>query len=103
MDSVKENIEIKEKEIIEQVKKGDKQAYRELVKKYMKKAYYYALGFVHNEQDALDISQEAFIRAYRRIKSFDPNKKFLPWFYQIIRNLCLDWIKKRKKSSEIPL
>jgi len=103
MNSMKENNSIDEKEIIKQVKNGKKEAYHELVKRYMKRAYYYALGFVHNEQDALDISQEAFIRAYRKIKDFDIEKKFLPWFFQIIRNLCIDWIKKRKKSSEIPL
>ena len=103
MNSMKENNPIDEKEIIKQIKNGKKEAYHELVNKYMRKAYYYALGFVHNEQDALDISQEAFIRAYRKIKNFDPEKKFLPWFFQIIRNLCMDWIKKRKKSSEIPI
>ncbi len=92
-----------EKDIIEQIRKGNKEAYRAIVNKYMKRAYYIALGFVHNEQDALDISQEAFIKAYRKLKSFDSNKKFFPWFYQIIRNLCLDWIKKRRKASEIPL
>jgi RNA polymerase sigma-70 factor (ECF subfamily) len=92
-----------EKEIIEKIKKGKKEAYKYIVLKYMKKAYYIALGFLHNEQDALDASQEAFIKAYKNIKSFDLNRKFFPWFYQIVRNICLEKIRKKKKASEIPL
>ncbi|MFQ6082806.1 MAG: RNA polymerase sigma factor [Candidatus Aminicenantia bacterium] len=100
---MKDDSLLKEKELIKQLKKGNKEAYRHIVNSYMRRAYYIALGFVHNEQDALDISQEAFIKAYRKIKNFNPNKKFFPWFYQIIRNLCFDHIKKRKKINEIPL
>ena len=90
-----------EKAILIAVKKGNKEIYGQIVKKYMKKAYYIAYGFVHSEDDALDISQEAFIKSYKNIKKFDTQKSFFPWFYTILRNLCLDLLKKQKKKAII--
>tara|TARA_B100000315_G_scaffold180346_1_gene169157 strand:+ start:139 stop:483 length:345 start_codon:yes stop_codon:yes gene_type:complete len=69
----------------------------------MKTAYYITLGFVHNQQDALDISQEVFIRAFRKIKSFDFQKPFSPWFYRLLRNLCIDHIRLKIHQNEVPL
>jgi RNA polymerase sigma-70 factor (ECF subfamily) len=62
----------------------------------MKDAYYIALGLVGNREDALELSQEAFIRAYRNIKQVKPDRKFFPWFYQILKNLCISHLRKRK-------
>ena len=72
-----------ETEIIERVKEGDTEAYHFIVDRYMKRAYYVALGFLHNPQDALDISQEAFIKTFRKIKKFDSQKPFFPWFFTL--------------------
>ena len=94
---------LSEKEILIRVRQGDRQAYQGIVKNYMQTAYYIALGFVHNPQDALDISQDAFVRAFRTIKQFDTEKRFFPWFYRLLKNLCLDHIKKRKRWAEVPL
>jgi RNA polymerase sigma-70 factor (ECF subfamily) len=94
---------LSEREILKVVQKGDKDAYQEIVVRYMQSAYYIALGFVHNQQDALDISQDAFIRAFRRIKRFDTEKPFFPWFYKILKNLCMDYFKRRQRRSEVPL
>jgi len=79
-------IELSEKEILIRVRQGDRQAFQGIVKCYMQTAYYIALGFVHNQQDALDISQDAFVRAFRKIKQFDTEKRFFPWFYRILRS-----------------
>ncbi len=101
---LKKNEEIlSEREVIEQVKKGDKEAYQLIVVRYMKRAYYIALGFVHNPEDALDISQESFIRAFRKIKGFNTQMPFFPWFYKLMKNLCLDHIKRGGRIHEIPL
>jgi len=94
---------LSEKEILEVIQKGNKEAYQEIVVRYMQSAYYVALSFVHNQQDALDISQDAFIRAYRRIKKFDTERPFFPWFYKILKNLCIDYFKKRQRRNEVPL
>jgi len=94
---------LSEKELFEQVRKGNKDAFRIIVTRHMKPAYYVALGFLRNHQDALDVSQDAFIRAYRKRKSFDPQRPFFPWFYRLIRNLCLDYVKKYRRRDKTPL
>ena len=98
-----EKEKISEKDILMAAAGGSKQAYQEIVTRYKSTAYYVALGFVKNTQDALDISQDAFIRAFRRIKKFDQNRAFYPWFYIILKNLCLDHLRKRRRMSEIPI
>jgi len=95
--------EMSEREILEVVQRGDKEAYGAIVKRYMHSAYYVALGFVHNQQDALDVSQDAFIKAFRKIKMFDTTKPFFPWFYRLLRNLCIDQLKRKHRMREIPL
>ena len=92
-----------EREIILAVIKGNKEAYQQIITTYMQRAYYIALGFVHNHQDALDLSQECFIKAYRKLKKFDLNRPFFPWFYQILKNLCIDHYKKKRRLNEVPL
>jgi RNA polymerase sigma-70 factor (ECF subfamily) len=94
--------EMSEKAILEIVQKGDKEAYGAIVKRYMQSAYYIALGLVHNQQDALDVSQDAFIKAFRKIKMFDTSKPFFPWFYRLLRNLCIDYLKGKHRMREIP-
>jgi RNA polymerase sigma-70 factor (ECF subfamily) len=90
-------------EIVYAVKKGDRNAYREIVDRYKQRAYHIALGFVGDPQDALDVSQNAFIKAYKNIKRFDTARSFMPWFYRILRNLCLDHIRRSKRRQEVPL
>lgn len=92
-----------EREILLKVKAGDKHAYQAIVTKYMRKAYFIALGYVHNHQDALDISQESFVRAYRKMKTFDTRRRFFPWLYEILKNLSLDHLKRCKRKNEVPL
>ena len=72
-------------------------AFEEIVNRYMKDAYFIALGMVGNADDAEEISQEAFIRAYRHIDKLNNKRAFFPWFYQILRNLCFTHLSKRKK------
>ncbi|MGD8535166.1 MAG: sigma-70 family RNA polymerase sigma factor [Candidatus Aminicenantes bacterium] len=98
-----ENSALSERDIIKRVQKGHTEAYQVIVERYMKRAYYIALGFVRNAQDAMDVSQESFIKAFRKIKRFDPEKSFFPWFYKLLKNLCLDHIKRRSRTQEIPL
>ena len=66
------------------------------VKHNMKRAYFTALGFVGSHDSAVELSQEAFIRAYSNYGSFDRNKKFFTWYYKILKNLCLNFIRDSK-------
>ena len=79
-----------------QCRGGSREAFEVFVNKYMKDAYFIALGLVGNREDALDLSQEAFVRAYRNIKQVKPGRGFFPWFYQILKNLCISHLRRRK-------
>jgi len=83
-----------EKDVVIEWKKGNKRAYEVLVRHYMRDAYLTAYGFVSNEEDARDLSQDAFIKAYQARESFDASRPFYPWLYRILKNHCLNFIKR---------
>jgi RNA polymerase sigma-70 factor (ECF subfamily) len=100
----REDVEsLSEKEILERVRLGDKEAYRHIVTRYMTRAYSIALGYVHNHQDALDLSQDCFVKIFRKLKRYDPRRPFFPWMYEVLKNLCLDHLRRRKRRPEVPL
>ncbi len=82
--------------VLQRCQRGSSEAFEVLVNRYMKDAYFIALGLVGNREDAMDLSQEAFVRAYRHIKDVKPGRKFFPWFYQILKNLCISHLRKRR-------
>jgi RNA polymerase sigma-70 factor, ECF subfamily len=84
------------KERIKQVKKGDQNAFAEIVELYKDKVYQLCYRMLGNPHEAEDIAQEAFIRAYTNIQSYDSNKKFSTWLYRIATNLSIDRIRKKK-------
>ena len=88
-----------DKSIITRCQRGDKQAYGILVEKYMKRAYFTALGLVGSHDSALDLSQEAFICAYRAIGKFDTGMRFFTWYYRILKNLCLNYLRDKARHA----
>ena len=88
-----------ERTVILRCQNGDKQAYGVLVKKYMKRAYFTALGLVGSHEGAIDLSQEAFVRAYRSLDKLDPDKKFFTWYYRILRNLCFNFLRDQARHA----
>ena len=86
--------------IIERCKKGDREAFASIVQHYMKPAYYVALGYVGKPDDALDLSQDAFVNAFRHIRRFDSSKSFFPWFYSILKNLCMNHLNRIRRRRE---
>jgi RNA polymerase sigma-70 factor (ECF subfamily) len=86
--------------LIARCQAGDKQAFGALVEKYKKRAYYTALGLAGSHEDALDLSQEAFVRAYRSISKFDRSLGgFFTWYYKILRNLCFNFLRDRARHA----
>ncbi|WP_078543106.1 RNA polymerase sigma factor SigW [Litchfieldia alkalitelluris] len=81
---------------IKQVKKGDQNAFAEIVELYKDKVYQISYRMVGNSHEAEDISQEAFLRAYINIHSYDINKKFSTWLFRIATNLSIDRLRKKK-------
>ncbi|MFZ3579142.1 RNA polymerase sigma factor SigW [Virgibacillus sp. DJP39] len=84
------------KEKIKQVKKGDQAAFEDVVTFYQHKIYQHCYRMIGNTHEAEDIAQEAFIRAYMNIDSYDITRKFSTWLYRIATNLTIDRIRKRK-------
>jgi RNA polymerase sigma-70 factor (ECF subfamily) len=72
---------------------GDREAFGRLVERYMRRAYMQALGMVGSREDARDLSQEAFVRAYRARRTLDPARPFYAWLYQILRRLCFNFLR----------
>jgi RNA polymerase sigma-70 factor (ECF subfamily) len=89
-----------ERELILQAQAGERAAFGELVGRYMRRAYFAALGLVGSHEDALDLSQEAFARAYRARSRIDPDQVFYTWFYQILRRLCYNFNRDRRLRRE---
>lgn len=75
---------------------GDKEALEILIKRYFKRIYGFAYRYAGNSQDAEDITQEVFVKAWRNLKKFDQNKNFKTWIFHIAKNTSLDLLKKKK-------
>lgn len=90
-----------DQELVEKCQKGDISAFETLVHKYKQKAYSIAYRFTRNEEDALDLSQEAFAKAYQSINSFKKTATFYTWLYRIVVNICIDFQRKTKKEDSL--
>ncbi len=95
MDMIK-NYEL---QLAQRVGDGDRNAFREIVDDHKKKIFYFAYDLTGSTQDAEDLSQEVFIKAYRSMKSFNGQAALGTWLYRITLNTFLD--QKRKKSAKI--
>ncbi|AGK51939.1 MAG: polymerase sigma factor SigW [Bacillus sp. (in: firmicutes)] len=84
------------KKRIKQVLKGDQNAFGEIVEIYKDKVFHLCFRMLGNRHEAEDIAQEAFIRAYVNISSFNIKLKFSTWLYRIATNLCIDRLRKKK-------
>jgi RNA polymerase sigma-70 factor (ECF subfamily) len=81
-------------------KAGDADAFRVLVERHSRSLFRLAFRMTGNEQDAEDIVQDTFLRAYRRIEKFDERASFGTWLYRITVNCSLDLVRARKRRSE---
>ena len=80
---------------------GNKDAFRELVDRYQRRGISIAYGYVHSVDDAQDMVQEAFMRAYKGLDRFEPGSSFSAWFGKIVVNVCIDHYRKQKKRSAV--
>ncbi|HEX7064107.1 MAG TPA: RNA polymerase sigma factor SigW [Bacillales bacterium] len=87
--------------VIKRVRKGDQQAFGELIDLYQHKVYQICFRMVGNRQEAEDLGQEAFLRAYLNIDSYDSSKKFSSWLFRIATNLSIDRLRKKKPDYHL--
>ncbi len=81
---------MEDRDLIRKVQNGDTEAFTGIVQKYNGRLYNLAYRMTGDREDAMDITQEAFFRAYRALPSFEIGRPFLPWIYRIAWNLCAD-------------
>lgn len=80
--------------LIEAAQKGDQAAFRKLVERHQRRVFAIALGIVRDENDAREISQEAFLRVYRGLDRFEGGSSFFTWLYRIVTNLSIDLMRR---------
>lgn len=92
-----------EGKIIARVLGGDTDAFEALVTEYEKNVYNLALKMTGNTEDAADLSQETFIKAFHSLGSFRGDSKFSVWLYRIVSNVCLDFLRGRSRRQTVSL
>jgi RNA polymerase sigma factor (sigma-70 family) len=92
-----------ESNIIQQLQEGNPTAFKELVATYQDLVYNTALGFVQNEADAEDISQDVFIQVYKSIGQFKGESKLSTWLYRITSTKSLDFLRNKKRKKRFAL
>jgi RNA polymerase sigma-70 factor (ECF subfamily) len=89
-------------DLIREAQRGDRASFDSLVRRYDQSVLRLALHMLGNEQDAQDVHQEAFLKAYRHLANFRFECSFYTWLYRIVTNLCLDHLRRRKSRREDP-
>src|SRR5919108_3441399 len=87
--------DLPDEQLVALCQKGEGKYFEVLVRRYMEKAFRIALDFTRNAEEAKDLSQDAFLRAFSRIKQFDGRSSFYTWFYRLVVNLCLDHTRRK--------
>ncbi|MGD2295238.1 MAG: RNA polymerase sigma factor [Candidatus Aminicenantes bacterium] len=85
--------------LVEQIKKGDREAFLMVTHLYQKKVFTLAYAFLRNTEDAMDIVQETFLRLYQKAEMFQRGKSFQNWLLQIAKNLCIDSYRKQHSKE----
>ena len=94
--------ELGDETLVTLAQKGEHKAFEELVERYKQKAYRIAFDFTRDREEAKDLSQEAFLRAFTHLNGFDQRASFYTWFYRILVNLCLDYRRRGQRVSWQP-
>jgi RNA polymerase sigma-70 factor, ECF subfamily len=90
-------------ELVQRAQAGDRDAFRQLVERYQTKIAGLAMGMLRNRDDALDVVQEAFTKAYQSLDRFQGHSGFYTWVYRIAMNLCIDQQRRDGRMTPVPL
>ena len=86
-----------DEQLVKAAQKGDMEAFEELVSRHRDKIYARAFSMLRNEEDATDVSQEAWVKGWQRLAQFQGDASFATWMTRIVINLCLDLLRKQKR------
>src|SRR5689334_7827892 len=88
--------DVTESELIRQAQNGDTGAFDELVGRFRNRVFGMIYNMVHNEQDAWDLAQDSFVKAWKSIGRFRGQSSFYTWLYRIVMNVTIDWLRKKQ-------
>ena len=92
---------VTDEELVAEAAAGDAGAFNQLVSRWERQIYFLAYRMLGREEDARDITQEAFLRAFRGLKGFRGQSKFSSWLYRIALNLCRDWLRRELRGGAV--
>ena len=90
---------VDETALIEQASRGDAQAFGVLVERYQRRVVGVAMAVVHNQEDALELAQETFVRAYQNLAKFESRSSFSTWLYRIAANIAIDFRRREGRHT----
>ncbi|MCO4744189.1 MAG: sigma-70 family RNA polymerase sigma factor [Proteobacteria bacterium] len=97
--TIRNDDRLDDSEMVLAVRDGDTTAFRGLVEKYQGRVYSMLYGMLRNREDARDVTQDAFVKAFHRLDSFRLESSFYTWLYRIAMNLAIDLVRKRKRRQ----
>src|SRR5262249_37807558 len=93
--------EVEDRDLIGKARKGDVEAYNLLVSRWEKRVFNYLLRLVANREDALDLSQDVFLKAYQNLPKLDAPEKFEGWLFRIAHNEAFSLLRKRRPEGDL--
>lgn len=93
--------EVDDRDLVLSARKGDVEAYNRLVSRWEKRIYNYILRLVANRDDALDLSQDVFLKAYQSLKRLDDPARFAAWLFRIAHNEAFSLLRRRRTETEV--
>jgi RNA polymerase sigma-70 factor (ECF subfamily) len=94
---------VDDRDLVEAARRGDRDAFRTLFERYHRRAYALAYGVLRHQDDALDVVQDAFIKAHKHLDKFEGNSSFYTWLYRIVMNLAIDHLRKHRRIRPVEL
>ena len=88
--------DVSELDLVKQAQAGDTEAFDQLVSRYRTRVFGMIYNMVHNEQDAWDLAQDSFLKAWKSIARFRGQSSFYTWIYRIVMNVTIDWLRKKQ-------
>lgn len=101
--SVSTHADVDDADLVAAARGGDRAAFETLFQRYHRRAYTLALGVVRSQDDALDVVQDAFIKAHKYLDKFEGNSSFFTWLYRIVMNLAIDHLRKNRRQRPVEL
>src|SRR5499426_3567504 len=92
-----------DEELVARSRGGDLDSFNQLVVRWERPIYALAYRTIGREEDARDVCQETFLRAFRALKGFKGEAKFSSWLYRIALNLCRDWIRRQRRAPVVQM